>query len=1328
MQRFVRYNRIWLPVAILLIVMLSLLSLNSITVQALALEQEARCGIEEHIHGQECYQGDKLVCGRFVHTHTENCYLILLKDNDINSLLVEVERQKDNSLETMIGQTVDNALMFNRNLTSPIAKAPEASTDVAAINDTITTYGIQPQVTFNEDLYKSTMGYDGDLPLHEQADQQSGYNPVQDTENGEMLPSVPDDPLSQSGSAALQIPEDPLSQPEDTGLQIPEDPLSSTFQIAQDPLFADSVYSLRDPAVNQKYWANFYVHLDGSWVSVGALEFDVSKSGNTYRALVPMADVLGLYNDALGTDMGTSDLKMYYASNANFTSLTSVSNTGSYYIIGSARDENSASNVKYVRLMSSRNTPISFYTVTFQYTDGTETYRYVKSGSKIQLPIDAAWKQGNQNYAGGAEVTIWGKTTFVERPSYKVTFDYLSGEDVIERFYDTGRVTLPDDTNWLLVEGETYTPYAGGTTLDVTGDMMFIEDNVNYATVTFLYQNGTEQIKRIRFGENVTLPADTDWMLGDTEYPGGTQLTVERDLTFTEKPRVYINYNVNFYDVSGVTFENKPTLLGSSLLEITDTVILEQDGRIRNVSSQEVIGKVNGHSANLSRVAGFMGWQIKDTDIILSPNTTLTWPELLNYAGSDYTIDLLGVWHYRAQQTASFYIRYDSVAVDINGNITSQDSNKYTPELFAAFVGGEAVQSWSVNALNQYAIADTTADNSYTADQNIRKLYGQAGDIWLQSFPRDEDIFEQLKSYAQNLRVDGEPVDVNDLNDKAYAIRWYVFKCQDDAWHIDGKLVKKEGKVDVTKTFAGNQDAIAFAKEGFYIEASNAAGDKRYYLYLDKPANDPQDGTVLLPSTEGSTYLWTIEGVRYGEQWTVSEATGVEDDGNIIVHSEYRVVDAENTQNKSGTGPQVTVSGMTYATDMPEVEALRVEFTNIYHTANAVIIKKADAATGQPLGGAVFSLMQNGEQLRFTYDVEKSRYHYDPEGDITELVGNGYYELVIDGFSYDNGPVEVQELVAPEGYTPVESILVGYREDGTIGMLSSTDMADFDNGLLTVRNSTDSTSVTVTKQWRCPVEEWQPVTVQLLANDVPVTTVIPGVEPSAELNAANGYTATWMDLPRYANGQEIRWSVRETRIGEEKCLSDFTFVNWLVEYGYPTYTYDAEGRLANTSFTVKNDTKRTLLRVIKTNLGGGVRLQGATFMLERLVDSEVDPDFLVRTQTTGTDGTLTFDNLKYGDYRLTELAPPTDYIALEEAAYLTIHPDGTVEVQGHPYVMPGSTAFSVQVLNQPVRPLPLTGGEGTGGYIVLGLLLMVAAICGMALPHFRRKGGGYPSG
>ena len=99
------YNIIKLPLTIILIMALGFFAFQGFVVQAVALEQDVRCGIEEHLHGTSCYQDNRLVCSLEEHTHTGNCYLVLLQDNDINDLLTQMDEQEDKSLEGLIGQT-----------------------------------------------------------------------------------------------------------------------------------------------------------------------------------------------------------------------------------------------------------------------------------------------------------------------------------------------------------------------------------------------------------------------------------------------------------------------------------------------------------------------------------------------------------------------------------------------------------------------------------------------------------------------------------------------------------------------------------------------------------------------------------------------------------------------------------------------------------------------------------------------------------------------------------------------------------------------------------------------------------------------------------------------------------------------------------------------------------------------------------------------------------------------------------------------------------------------------------------------------------------------
>ncbi|MBR1993097.1 MAG: hypothetical protein IJ988_02125, partial [Firmicutes bacterium] len=569
-----------------------------------------------------------------------------------------------------------------------------------------------------------------------------------------------------------------------------------------------------------------------------------------------------------------------------------------------------------------------------------------------------------------------------------------------------------------------------------------------FYSVKFVYPEGNTETRYIYSGNSVAMPqGDYIWSDGSREYEPGETVRITSTKTFTAEwietgPITYvnINYDVNFPSnntIGGVTVSTKPTLAGTSATTIRDEYTEGSVVSIRNVSEQSVKGSVNGNSSTgLSRVVQFKGWQVEGTDIIIQPNTSLVWEEVVQYANRN-NLSLVGVWECSAKQTASFYIRLDSVAVDTDGNVTNQDSNKYTKELFVSYVGGVDT-SLSVSTLqNRYHIADVTPDNSFTADQEIRALYGEKSDgVWLYQIPHDDYIFEQLVQYATTgyLSVDGEPVKAEDLNDQKYAIRWYVFKCQDDAWHIDGKLVKKVGAIHMHKTFAGNKELIEKAKSDFSIDAYNK--DKGKHQTLDMTNYESYDALK-------NSYSWKIENVEYGEEWQFTENVNEkieQDDTTYHVYSSYSILDATGDQSRAAEGTSFTVKGVTYAPDEGVDESLKTEFTNIYNKSNSIVIKKQDATTGNPLGGAEFKMVQNGEVLKFNYNESAGIYEYDMENGTETVLRNdnsGYFEISIEDFSYDLGHIVLKEIKAPEGYTPIGDIEIGYVGDTEeVGILS----------------------------------------------------------------------------------------------------------------------------------------------------------------------------------------------------------------------------------------------------------------------------------------------------
>jgi len=1117
----------------------------------IALDQELRCGIEEHIHTDDCYDGDFQVCKKTAHSHNGNCYIVLLNENNINEIITLLSIGETRSLEHMITDTMTSALNFNANLNTSQANGINTLTlsqdTVAALNTTISDVETIPDIILNENINTAN-----------KASTESSIN-------------------SDEGSTNTP-----------------------------------SVLNLNDDPVVANYNANFYIYLDKKWTCIGSLPFGTTRNGTRYNSTIPTSDVLNLVNDTLGTNYTYNSFDISVSASLNGT--YSTSNLGMASVtttIGYRQSNTNAREVKYVHLIpnsaSANSTAFAFYTVTYQYPDGSTVSKVVRSGTTVTLPEgNYEWSFGNNTYAAGQAVTITDTTTFAASTLGPITF-------------------------------------------------------------------------------------------------------------------VSINYDVNFPTVSGVTVETKPTIAGRSETTLTDGYSEGSSATIRNVSQQSVDGTVNGNNTGLTRVIQFKGWRIGNTDTIVKPNTTLVWDELLQYA-TGASLNLTAVWEYNALQTASFFIRFDSVAVDTDGNVTGQDSNKYTNQLFSAYVGGVDTSLSSSNLQQLHGIADTTSDNSYGADQEIRALYGEKTDgVWLSAFPADDYVFESLVQYAETgyLSVDGIAVRAEDLNDKEYAIRWYVFKSQTDAWHIDGKLVKKVGLIHVYKTFAGNKALITEAKTDFYIDATDVSTGVNTVLNLNNYTSH---------NTSTDTYMWEIADVDYGEFWKITEHPHQFTNPNVdfSVYSEYTVMDAHGDQSITGSGTSLTVSGMTYALDEGVDEVLRAEFTNIYNKSDSIIIKKQDSLTGVSIGGATFQLLQNGEALKFNYNSTTESYEYNPEnGTETILNGtsNGYFEISIQDFSYDLGSIIIREITPPTGYSPIGDIEIGYiDEQNTIGILSgNSELIRYINGILIVGNSTDSLSVTAKKSWDCPENEWQDVTVELLANGKLVTTVIAGVEPQVVLNNGNSWQYTWNNLPVYVNGEKIVWSIKETQIGSEVAKSDGSFVNWLVSYELPIHSIDNNGN-ESIQLTVTNTTKRVMLRLTKTDLSKSLQLKGATFLLEAVdANGNILSTEIAKTATTGDAGTLIFDNLKCGvRYRLTEQVAPDGYLKTNEYIYFTINEDGSVAVEDSFYAEAGNTAYNIIVKNTEAIPLPESGSIGTSMFYAIGLILIMVA-AGIYIVHLHKR-------
>lgn len=1307
-----QYKRIWLLAVLTVLLLLSVIGVTSAVAPALALEEEPWCAMEEHVHTDACYLNELLICGKRAHTHSENCYPVQLADNDINALLSKIDSTADKHLRSVIDVTVRAAdqLSASEEETPPVTEQTPSEPVITAeqivrINATVARYAFQPSVVLNENL----------------------------------------------------------NSPSDSGERIDEDALigqlDSDRTPAQNGSEAGSL-NVGDAPSTSTYALNFYIQLDGKPTMIGTKQFSTVYSSRRYNCVIAKADAVAAYTDLLETGLTTGNLQSRYYFSYNTNGSTSFNSSatasGTQLIFGYSNYSFNAA-ARYAILTNSSRTPINFYTLTLDRSAANEAdqTKYVEGGTYVYTLPDPGegrhWEDADGNTVTSLSMT--GATT-VSLKVDRCTVRYLVEDSVLAEDSDLlpgAAYTIRDVPEgyryWTTDDGALY---SGGETITLTNSLTLTA--LPEVNVTFIYLDGTQTTRQLLRGRTVTLPAGY-WQGADgTLYTGGPTVTVTADTTFTEVegPPLTVSYDANWSTPSGMsTPATIPSVVGAKTVEVTAGTTVS----ISRVSSRTVSTLFSGFGANKQRLgtAYFTGWLTENGEL-LQPDTAVSYVELSGYdADGDGVIELTGVWDYNSLQSVNFFVKLNSAFDD--GELGEE---YYTPSIFATYLGGIPSGS-SMESLNRDCSIPFDSGMTYLEnDKKIRALYGNTSGVWLAQIPPDNLIFEELKKYVtgggqlsvQNDAGEFETVNVNDLNENAYAIRWYVFKVVRDNsipnWHIDGVLIRKEGKVHTTKTFSGNETLIDRAKEGFYIYAVNERETKRYLMTLDTPTEEEKAVILaarglseaqitgwLTPIDDGDgndhTYLWEFGDVDYGETWTVTEYPPSLSE--MADYAEWVVVDSTAfNQSSAGIGGTVTVKGITHATDLDDPEWLRVEFNNIYFHANSLMLKKEDATTGRSLAGAEFQFYQNGELMTFDYDAQTGLYTYNShgEGTFSTLTCNGYANVSTVGFAYDMGDITVREVTAPDGYALVGDVTIGYTADSDSDNVLDTDIdittpvsyADYDRGLLTIENRAAQNEVTVFKHWNCQAAERADIVVQLLANgsanDAADILKSSGQSATQTLTELHGWSHTWNDLPDYANGVPVTWTVREIKIGNEQRRTDGTFVNWIVSYR--SVPYDG-----GTSLIIENTPKRPMLYLEKVDHVTGEALRGAEFKLIAVdADGTPLPGAVEKTAVTDASGSLSFDNLRYDQrYRLVETIAPEGYFAYDEPAYFTLAEDGTVLVEAHESVFSSGTAYHIRVTDPAGHILPETGGTGAFRYYIAGAALLLAAL--LPVLYLRKK-------
>lgn len=342
----------------------------------------------------------------------------------------------------------------------------------------------------------------------------------------------------------------------------------------------------------------------------------------------------------------------------------------------------------------------------------------------------------------------------------------------------------------------------------------------------------------------------------------------------------------------------------------------------------------------------------------------------------------------------NFYVNLSSEIANSTNTSETPPKDNFTASVRSTTLSEHPTTFKYTKVGEQYVVLQGASNGSaYDIDQEIRALAGDSGEqgFKIASFPSDDDVFDHLKGLNwtdwKDIKVGDTTITFEnrntELNSQNYSIRWYVFKYDgSDAWHVDGILVPRYGRLTVTKTFEFDQpdltetELLGLVPDSFSINVQ-AAGHQSYQLKMAKKSNSdsisrPGWDSYAVSNTGNSssiTFNWEIDVMDY--TYTISE-----ENTDVLNYSlsgkNYTATSYAGTTSSGAIGNGFTFACETLAEDEGNKTAVQsAALTNSYtHKKADLVITKdftgLDSLTTEEINevvnGITFTVSQNGEQ------------------------------------------------------------------------------------------------------------------------------------------------------------------------------------------------------------------------------------------------------------------------------------------------------------------------------------------------------------------------------
>ena len=746
---------------------------------------------------------------------------------------------------------------------------------------------------------------------------------------------------------------------------------------------------------------------------------------------------------------------------------------------------------------------------------------------------------------------------------------------------------------------------------------------------------------------------------------------------------VQVTYNINLPQTPADETYGKPTIQGGEVYthvaEVGDYTLLAPSLTSYFYESGKYLGE-----------ATFLGWVIEgsseplyqpgDSYIIPAGTTQITFT-------AQWKEDLGGTNEVENSTMVNFFVALTAIPEGGSSWSSSVQTNFFTSSVFTTdcgVTGQDTIQEVlygseaAVGSTTQYYVLGATSGSKLNAIHNniVNNLtagytkVGQSGKgyTFRAEFPTDEVIMRQIRSMVGSgtrITLNGKTVPAEDLTAEDFTVKWHVFKYDDsDGWHIDGVLVAKTGKLRITKTFAGDAEAIEALKNGYQIQYESVP------FQGEGDLNPPHPGgtltltgdTVYNPAT--NTYTWEVDVDQYRD-YQIMEEHYTPSEPQITLTAQYQVQHSKFAgQNTTGWQPyqgSVTVTGQSQT----DTALQTVSFLNTYTQVGTMTLRKVDALTNGLMANVSFTVAkENGTDFQL-YSLGNGQYTVKPEG--AELVvgnqvttnANGLVFLDLGG----TGTYTFTEVV-PTGYEDPGVITVTLGENGSITSASADkatgnrQFTDFSGSELLVRNYSKVVYLTVEKIWAD--NENTSVTLQGLVGGQSM-----GSDYSVSLSNGKWSHRFTQKVPLYINGQKAVYSLRETHIGEWSYSPEYAddgYRYYDVSYSPMVYR-NSQGQVVEDPdqaeeiyLSVTNQRSTGALTIGKVDQDGAP-LAGAEFYLYEASDSQSAPPAPtqdadghnvlngtpVKRVVSQTNGQVNFGNVPVGRYYLIEHAAPEFY-------------------------------------------------------------------------------------